>query len=115
MFSTVQVPKWSPYKFSFPSAQPIAIVKQIIEALDEQQSRTILLPFYTNLGPCLSLFPNYLKDFVVWVSDGMKIPAFSRSYSSKLGQANYVMSDFTKISGRRVDESEALDSTNKME
>lgn len=72
-----------------------------------------MLPFFTHLGPYLSSLPSFLKDLVLWVSNGMNIPAFSHSYSSQLGQANYAMSDFTKVSGKRVDET--LDSTNKME
>jgi len=110
MFRTLRIPNLSLHKFFFPSVQPIAIVKGIIGALDEQQSQTIMLPFYTNLVPYISLFPSFLKDLVLWVSDG-KSPRFPTYILPQLGQANYAMSDFTKVSGRRVDET--LDSTDK--
>ena len=55
-------------KFLAPSLAPVAVVKEIIAALDGQCSKMIFLPFYTQLGPYLGLLPSFLRDFLQWVS-----------------------------------------------
>lgn len=68
MFQTVTFPNYSLFKFLAPSVQPVAVVKRIITALDDQHSQTILLPFFVHFIPLTRLFPSFLRDFVQWVS-----------------------------------------------
>jgi short-subunit dehydrogenase len=67
LFSTVKLPQSLWYKFLVPSVPPVTIVKAVIQALDEQHSRTIYLPFYANFAPYLSLMPSFIRDFGQWV------------------------------------------------
>ncbi|TFK68195.1 retinal short-chain dehydrogenase/reductase [Pluteus cervinus] len=76
-------------KFFVPSLHPITVVKRIIEAMDEQHSRTIILPFYCQLAPFLRLMPSFIRDFFQW-----------------LPGADYALDDFVKITGRRPEEGE---------
>jgi NAD(P)-dependent dehydrogenase (short-subunit alcohol dehydrogenase family) len=62
LFSTIQLPSNPFFKFFAPSIAPVTVVKAVITALDAQQSRTIYLPFYTNLSPVLRMVPSYLRD-----------------------------------------------------
>ncbi|KAJ3507219.1 hypothetical protein NLJ89_g6427 [Agrocybe chaxingu] len=87
MFQTVEFPKLPFFKFFCPSIQPVAVVKRIIAALDDQQSQTVFLPFYTNFIPLVGHLPSFLRDIVQWVSG-----------------ADYAMRNFTKTSSRRPDE-----------
>jgi len=87
LFSTVHLPSGWFFRFCFPSLEPITVVKTIITVLDEQHSRTVYLPFYTNFTPLLSLLPSYLRDLAQWVTG-----------------ADYAMDGFVKVSGRREDE-----------
>lgn len=73
MFNKLDLPQNPLFKFIFPSVQPIAVVKRIIAALDEQHSQTIRLPFYTHFVPYLTHLPSFLQDFVQWVSDNFGI------------------------------------------
>lgn len=66
LFSTIKFPSY--FKFFGPSLAPVAIVKEIITTLDEQHSKRILLPFYTQLVPYVVLLPSFLRDLVQWVS-----------------------------------------------
>lgn len=68
LFSTLSVPQSRLYQFFFPSIQPIDVVKPIITALDEQQSETIMVPFYTQLVPFLKLLPSFMIDLAQYVS-----------------------------------------------
>jgi len=88
MFRTVTFPKFPLFSFFCPSVQPVAVVKRIIAALDDQYSENILLPFYTNFIPYIGHLPSFLRDLVQWVSG-----------------ADYAMENFVKVSGRRPDES----------
>jgi NAD(P)-dependent dehydrogenase (short-subunit alcohol dehydrogenase family) len=85
MFSKIKFPSY--LKFWAPSVAPVAVVKEIIAALDEQHSKTIFLPFFTHLAPYVGILPSFLRDFLQWASG-----------------ADYSMKDFVKISGRRLDE-----------
>ncbi|KAF8914210.1 retinal short-chain dehydrogenase/reductase [Gymnopilus junonius] len=67
---------------------PVAVVKKIIAALDDQYSENILLPFYTNFIPFIGHLPSFLRDLVQWISG-----------------ADYAMENFIKVSGLRPDES----------
>ena len=51
-----------------PTIAPIAVVKAIIQALDDQHSQTIYLPFYVSTMPYLQHLPSYLRDLMQWVS-----------------------------------------------
>jgi NAD(P)-dependent dehydrogenase (short-subunit alcohol dehydrogenase family) len=87
MFKTVTFPKFPLFGFFCPSVPPVAVVKTIIVALDDQHSQRILLPFYTNFIPLVGHLPSFFRDLVQWVSG-----------------ADYAMESFVKISGRRPDE-----------
>ncbi|KAI9447962.1 retinal short-chain dehydrogenase/reductase [Lactarius indigo] len=87
LFSTVRLPTSWFFRFSFPSLEPITVVKAIITVLDEQHSRTVYLPFYANFTPLLGLLPSYLRDLAQWITG-----------------ADYGMDGFVKVSGRREDE-----------
>ncbi|KAG6821501.1 hypothetical protein H0H93_000009 [Arthromyces matolae] len=66
MFQTFSMPETAFHKFLFPSVQPVAVVKKVIAALDEQDSQDITLPFYTHAAPYLRLFPSFARDFFQW-------------------------------------------------
>lgn len=68
MFSRMSLPSSWFHKFFTPSLQPHAIAKAVIVAIDEQQSRTIYLPFYTHFVRYTTLLPSYLRDLFQWVS-----------------------------------------------
>jgi len=87
LFSTVRLPQNRLFRFCFPSLEPIAVVKAIIAALDEQHSRTIYLPFFANFTPLLRLLPSFLRDFAQWFTD-----------------ADSAMETFVKTTGRREGE-----------
>ncbi|KAF9263713.1 NAD(P)-binding protein [Marasmius fiardii PR-910] len=87
MFSIMNYPKTPWHKFTMPTLAPITIVKAVIQALDDQHSQTIYLPFYVNVLPYLQHLPSYLRDFVQWISKG-----------------DYAMVGFEKVSGLRTDE-----------
>jgi len=56
------------HKFLMPTIPPITVVKSIIQALDDQHSQTIYLPFYVNAQPYVQHLPSFLRDFAQWVS-----------------------------------------------
>lgn len=87
MFQAVTLPNYSWFRFLAPSVQPVAVVKRIIAALDDQHSQTILLPFFVHFMPIVRLCPSFLRDFAQWISG-----------------ADYAMKSFVKVSGRRPDE-----------
>jgi len=90
LFSTVNLSQSALFKFFVPSLQPITIAKAVIQAMDEQHSQVIYLPFYANFVPYLRVLPSYLRDFAQWLSG-----------------SDYAMNDFVKISGRRPEEGPA--------
>ncbi|KAL0580072.1 hypothetical protein V5O48_001931 [Marasmius crinis-equi] len=90
LFSKMNYPRTPFHKFIMPTIAPIAVVKAIIQALDDQHSQTIYLPFYVNSMPYLQHLPSYFRDFVQWMSQG-----------------DYAMQGFQKVSGRREDEPES--------
>jgi NAD(P)-dependent dehydrogenase (short-subunit alcohol dehydrogenase family) len=87
MFASARLPTSSFYKFFVPSVTPISVVKSVIQALDEQHSRTIFLPFFAHFTPYLQLLPSFARDFCQWVAG-----------------ADYAMEHFVKVSGRRPEE-----------
>jgi len=87
LFSRVTLPTNAFYKFFVPSLPPVALVKAVITALDEQHSKTIYLPFYTHFAGWLGLVPSFVRDPAQWLSG-----------------ADYAMKDFIKVSGRRPNE-----------
>jgi len=72
LFSQIQLPRSRLWNFLAPPLHPHQIVKAIISALDENESRTIRMPFYTNFGRIWSvgvgIVPKWLVDFVQWLS-----------------------------------------------
>ncbi|KIM91192.1 hypothetical protein PILCRDRAFT_168122 [Piloderma croceum F 1598] len=90
LFSHVTLPTNAFYKFFVPSLPPVAIVKTVITALDEQHSKTIYLPFYAHFAGWLGLVPSFVRDAAQWLSG-----------------ADHAMKDFIKVSGRRPDEGTA--------
>ncbi|EKM79866.1 hypothetical protein AGABI1DRAFT_113127 [Agaricus bisporus var. burnettii JB137-S8] len=87
LFATFSVPGHWLYQFFFTSVQPIDIVKPIISALDAQESRTIMVPFFVNLTGYINHLPSFLIDFAQYVAC-----------------STYAMKNFRKISGRREEE-----------
>jgi len=87
LFSHINLPSNTLYKFFVPSIAPVAIIKAVITALDEQHSRTIYLPFYTHFAGWLAVVPSFVRDFAQW-----------------LAGADYAMENFVKITGRRADD-----------
>jgi NAD(P)-dependent dehydrogenase (short-subunit alcohol dehydrogenase family) len=87
MFETVTLPTFPLFSFLCPSIHPVTVVKRVIAALDDQQSQTILLPFYTNFIPYIQHLPSFLRDLV-----------------QRISGADYAMESFVKRSGRRPDE-----------
>ncbi|TDL29814.1 retinal short-chain dehydrogenase/reductase [Rickenella mellea] len=87
LFSRVTLPSSWFHRFFAPALQPVAVAKAVIAALDEQESRTIFLPFYTNFVRWTALLPSYLRDYFQWLSG-----------------ADFAMEGFVKVSGRRADE-----------
>jgi len=68
LFSQIQLPRSRLWNFLAPPLHPHQIVKAIISALDEDESRTIRMPFYTNFARIWSVgvgvVPKWLVDFV---------------------------------------------------
>jgi len=98
LFATISLPQNRFFKFLFPSIQPIDVVKPIVMALDAQESRTIMLPFYVHMVPYLNLLPSFVGDLAQYVTS-----------------ANQAMSNFTKITGRREDEGPVQVPASKMD
>ncbi|ESK95152.1 retinal short-chain dehydrogenase reductase [Moniliophthora roreri MCA 2997] len=88
LFSKIDYPNRWYHKFLVPSLAPITVVKALIQALDDQHSQNILMPFYAHLTPYLRHLPTYLQDFAHWMAN-----------------ADYAMANFTKVSGLRPEES----------
>jgi len=57
------------YRFFTPTLQPHDLVKAVIAAIDDQESRTIMLPFYVNFVRLTTLLPSFGRDFFQWVSE----------------------------------------------
>ncbi|EJD53533.1 retinal short-chain dehydrogenase/reductase [Auricularia subglabra TFB-10046 SS5] len=87
LFSTVTFPGSWLWTFLFPSLAPHSITKAVIAAVDEQESRTINMPFYVNFAWWAGALPTWARDFAQWISG-----------------ADYAMRDFVKVSGRRPEE-----------
>lgn len=90
LFSRMSLPTAAWFKFLAPSLPPHTIAKAIIAALDEQESRTIYLPFFTNFVRLVEILPSFGRDFFQWLSG-----------------ADYAMQGFVKVSGRRPEEGDA--------
>ncbi|THH12393.1 hypothetical protein EW145_g67 [Phellinidium pouzarii] len=93
LFSKMSLPSSWFHRFFTPSVPPYIIAKTVIAAIDEQESRTIFLPFYTNFVKWVTILPSYIRDLFQWISG-----------------ADYAMEGFTKVSGKRPDERGELDS-----
>ncbi|KAL5530289.1 hypothetical protein ACEPAF_6546 [Sanghuangporus sanghuang] len=87
MFSRMNLPTSWFYKFFAPSLPAYAIAKAVIAAIDDQESRTIFLPFYTHFVRWVTIMPSYIRDLFQWMSG-----------------ADYAMEGFVKVSGRRPEE-----------
>jgi hypothetical protein len=64
MFKTASFPKFPLFKFFSPSLQPVAVVKRVIAALDDQHSQTIKTPFFVNFVPFVGHFPSFIRDLI---------------------------------------------------
>jgi len=82
------LPSWL-FRFLAPPIASHDVVKTIIAALDDHESREILMPFLVNVSKWMNLFPSWARDFMQWLSG-----------------ADHVMAGFEKVTGRR--ESEGL-------
>ena len=105
MFKTISFPKALYFRFFCPTLQPVAVVKRIIAALDEQHSQTILMPFYVHFLPYIGHLPSFGRDLIQWVRRLLLWPAICDSFfSSKIVGADYTMVNFVKSSGFRPEE-----------
>jgi hypothetical protein len=106
LFSNVILPSNIFYKFFVPSLPPVAVVKAVITALDEQHSKTIYLPFYTNFAGWLVLVPSFVRDAAQWVCvySVWFVYDVLIDLLMQLSGADYAMENFIKVSGRRPDE-----------
>jgi hypothetical protein len=105
LFSTARFPPYLLYGFFFPSVPPVTVVKTIITILDEQHSRTVLLPFIANFAPFVKILPSFLRDLTQWVR--CVAQGYCPRDSDRLPQiagADFVMRDFVKVTGRRPEE-----------
>ncbi|WVQ83557.1 hypothetical protein IAT38_005698 [Cryptococcus sp. DSM 104549] len=70
LFSRTALPSSRLFSFLCPSLQPHTIVKQVIAALDEGESRVIRLPWYTNaarvMGDGVGVVPRWMRDGMQW-------------------------------------------------
>lgn len=106
MFKTISFPKSPFFRFFCPSLQPVAVVKRIIAALNDQHSQTIYMPFYVNFGPYVGLLPSFLRDLIQKVD--LTAPYFEFIWIyHKIAGADYAMVNFVKLSGLRPDEVDA--------
>ena len=64
MFRDVHLPTNPLFSFFAPSIEPVAVVKRIVQAIDDQNSQEILLPFYVKFVPVSQLLPSFLVDLV---------------------------------------------------
>jgi NAD(P)-dependent dehydrogenase (short-subunit alcohol dehydrogenase family) len=87
MFKTIKFPEYRMFSFLAPSVHPVTVVKQIVAALDEQYSQTVVLPFYVHFIPFANLLPSFVQDVCRWATG-----------------ADQAMDQFTKITARRADE-----------
>lgn len=66
MFDKIGLPANRLWRFLAPPMAPGTVVEQIVQALDAQESRTIRLPFYTQMarfiGPAVGILPKWLDD-----------------------------------------------------
>jgi len=73
--------------FLNPPLAPHVVVKAIIAAMDEQESRDISLPAYAQLAPFGRVVPYFVRDAVHWVFG-----------------VDYALKGFLKTNGKRPDE-----------
>lgn len=90
LFEGVEFPKHPLWRFLFPTLHPVAVVKRIIAALDEQHSQTIFLPFYTNFAPFMNILPSFLHDALQWISSADH--AMTNFVKNSEGKANHRVS-----------------------
>jgi all-trans-retinol dehydrogenase (NAD+) len=68
LFSQIQLPRSRLFRFFAPPLHPHQVVKAIISALDENESRVIRMPFYTETSRFWSvgvgIVPKWLVDLV---------------------------------------------------
>jgi len=83
------LPAWL-FRFLAPPLASHDVVKAIIAALDDHESREIYLPFFVHFSTLSRALPSWARDFMQWISG-----------------ADYVMDGFEKVSGRRKSEGQA--------
>jgi short-subunit dehydrogenase len=79
MFSRVNWPRSRFWRFLIPTLQPVTVVKAIIQTLDDQHSRVIHLPFYTNFIVFVRALPSFLRDAAQWVRPVNPLLCFTAS------------------------------------
>lgn len=72
LFDRITFPRSRLFNFLAPQVHPHEVVKAVIAALDEDESRTIRMPFYTQAARfCtigVGIVPKWLIDLVQWVA-----------------------------------------------
>ena len=92
LFARVRLPSSRLFNFLAPHLEPHVIVKEIIDALDCQESRVIRLPWYTNfaglLGPGVGVVPQWLSDALRWIAGS---DTAMKEYGPKLDAAERLL------------------------
>ena len=104
LFSTAAFPKNVLFRFFLPSLAPVTVAKAIIAALDAHESRSIHLPFYTYSALIMRLLPSFFRDLAQKVSLDKIGVGPSDAPTAQLTRADFIMDDFTKVTGIREDE-----------
>lgn len=104
LFSAAKFPDNFLYRFFAPSLVPVTVVKAIIAALDAQESRALHLPFYTYSALIMRLLPSFFRDLAQKVSLDKIGVGPSDAPTAQLTRADFIMDDFTKVTGIREDE-----------
>lgn len=60
MFAGIQYNRFA--RFVAPSVQVGRVAKAIVDALEKQESRTIIMPWYVAAAPLLRVLPSFLHD-----------------------------------------------------
>ena len=72
LFSLAHLPTSRFFNFLAPPVHPHVVVENIISALEDDESRVVRLPSYSNLarvmGDGVGIVPSWMRDLLQWVS-----------------------------------------------
>lgn len=67
MFSGIHYNRFA--RFVAPCVQVGKVAEAIVDALEKQESRTIVKPWYVAAAPLLRVLPSFLHDGIQWVCE----------------------------------------------